>query len=280
MGGLLNCFDNTGQDTIFRETDIDPANVPASHRGFLVAPWCRGNSMYHEAGESDFWQIIDLVKKQFEIDEDRMYLSGFSMGGGGTWNLAGRRPDLWAAVSPASGFWGGSDIHLDFLTDNLKAVPVKLWCGELDAGMLPGAKQFAKVLADKGFQFDCTIAKGLPHTYPYPDYQATVAWLMSHTRKPANQWTYATDTARYSGTRGVEMNVPAQIDPAKLPRYACKVDGDTVNVDSWNTGGILVNLGEGGLDLKGNVRVVWNGKVVYTGDPKRVTAGDMPAWRR
>ena len=40
------------------------------------------------------------VKRRFPIDEDRVYLTGLSMGGGGTLWLGLTRPDLWAAVAP------------------------------------------------------------------------------------------------------------------------------------------------------------------------------------
>lgn len=45
-------------------------------------------------------ELID----ELNIDEERVYLTGLSMGGGGTWELAARRPDLFAAIVPICGY--------------------------------------------------------------------------------------------------------------------------------------------------------------------------------
>jgi pimeloyl-ACP methyl ester carboxylesterase len=41
-----------------------------------------------------------MVRKEFNVDENRMYLMGHFMGGAGTCYLASKYPDLWAAIGP------------------------------------------------------------------------------------------------------------------------------------------------------------------------------------
>lgn len=53
-----------------------------------------------ELSELDVLNVLELVQDEFEVDEDRVYLIGQSMGGGGTWHLATKYPDLWAAAAP------------------------------------------------------------------------------------------------------------------------------------------------------------------------------------
>lgn len=69
-----------------------------------VAVHDRGNNRYRDIGQVDLDEVMLDVKHRYRIDEDRIYLSGHSMGGYGTWFQATRRPDLWASVSPQAGY--------------------------------------------------------------------------------------------------------------------------------------------------------------------------------
>ena len=69
-----------------------------------VAVHDRGNNRYRDIGEVDLDEVLSEVKRLYRIDQDRIYLSGHSMGGYGTWFQATHRPDLWASVSPQAGY--------------------------------------------------------------------------------------------------------------------------------------------------------------------------------
>jgi dienelactone hydrolase len=49
---------------------------------------------------AETWGGLNEVKRLYNIDEDRVYLVGYHIGGRGTWQLAMARPDLWAAAAP------------------------------------------------------------------------------------------------------------------------------------------------------------------------------------
>jgi len=53
-----------------------------------------------ELSEKDVMNVLDIVRKEFSIDERRIYLMGHSMGGGGTIHLALKYPDIWAGLAP------------------------------------------------------------------------------------------------------------------------------------------------------------------------------------
>jgi predicted peptidase len=55
---------------------------------------------YQGIAEKDVLDVLADVKKRFNIDEDRTYLTGYSMGGGGTLWIGLTRPDVWAALAP------------------------------------------------------------------------------------------------------------------------------------------------------------------------------------
>jgi predicted peptidase len=69
--------------------------------------------------------VIDIVRGEYAIDADRIYLLGHSMGGFGTWWLGQKHAELWAAIAPMSGVLPNVDYHLARLTD----VPVHISIG-------------------------------------------------------------------------------------------------------------------------------------------------------
>ena len=73
-----------------------------------MEPHGRGNTQYLGMGDNDVVQSIAEAKRLFNVDEDRIYLTGESMGGWGVWNVAGRHPDIFAAIAPVH---GGADYH-------------------------------------------------------------------------------------------------------------------------------------------------------------------------
>lgn len=69
-----------------------------------VCPNGRGNSFgFSGLGEDDVWRAIADVKRVYNVDESRIYLTGFSMGGRGTWDLGLKYPDRFAAIAPVAG---------------------------------------------------------------------------------------------------------------------------------------------------------------------------------
>ncbi len=64
----------------------------------------RGNNAYRWAGETDVFEAIDSVKTRYKIDEKKIVLRGFSMGGAGAWHIGLHYPDKWAAVEAGAGF--------------------------------------------------------------------------------------------------------------------------------------------------------------------------------
>ena len=49
-------------------------------------------------------ELIDALKTEFSVDPHRVYLTGVSMGGFGTWEYVARRPELFAAAAPMAGY--------------------------------------------------------------------------------------------------------------------------------------------------------------------------------
>lgn len=78
--------------------------------GHIVAPTNRRpyGFNWEEWGRIDALEVLDIVKKKFNIDESRIYLTGHSMGGHGVWHIGSLYPDQFAAIGPSAGwisFW-------------------------------------------------------------------------------------------------------------------------------------------------------------------------------
>lgn len=68
----------------------------------VVMPQCPNETFWVARIES-LISFIEQVIKEYDIDEDRVYLTGNSMGGYGTWFAAMARPDMFAAIAPMCG---------------------------------------------------------------------------------------------------------------------------------------------------------------------------------
>jgi hypothetical protein len=84
-----------------------PGNAPVADQGQIqVDLFGRINSAgWHWAGEADVFEGIAAVGKRFRIDEKRIMLRGFSMGGEGAWHIALHHPDRFAAAEIGAGTW-------------------------------------------------------------------------------------------------------------------------------------------------------------------------------
>jgi poly(3-hydroxybutyrate) depolymerase len=94
-----------------------------------------------ELSEKDVMNVLEIVKKDYSVDPDRIYLMGHSMGGGGTWHLGIKYPDIWAGLAPIAPaiFRQPTDL------DKIKHVPVILVQGAKDTLTRPeSARRWAE----------------------------------------------------------------------------------------------------------------------------------------
>jgi pimeloyl-ACP methyl ester carboxylesterase len=138
--GLRRVF---GQGNIQGVDFIKPGNVPVETdlevtRYFprlkdvdyiVAAPLARGTAGYQGIPEQDVYDMLADLKVRFSIDDNRIYLTGLSMGGGGTIWLGLTRPDIWAAIAPCCP--APPDGSTD-LAANALNMPVHLFIGDKD----------------------------------------------------------------------------------------------------------------------------------------------------
>jgi poly(3-hydroxybutyrate) depolymerase len=87
----------------FDEGDAATAAGPA--QDFIeLHPLGRVENAYRWAGETDVFEAIEAVCRNYNIDRDRIVLRGMSMGASGTWHLGLKHPDRFVALGPYCGY--------------------------------------------------------------------------------------------------------------------------------------------------------------------------------
>lgn len=89
-----------------RFDDGDTGGKPAAVDGDFIElhPLGRVENCYRWAGETDVFEAIEAVCRNYRIDRDRIVLRGMSMGASGTWHLGLKHPDRFVALGPYCGY--------------------------------------------------------------------------------------------------------------------------------------------------------------------------------
>ena len=104
----------------------ESAKTPPEADFIELHPLGRVENCYRWAGESDVFEAIEAVCRNYRIDRNRIVLRGMSMGASGTWHLGLKHPDRFVALGPYCGY---VDTH------NFSMTPLKnfIKVGELPA---------------------------------------------------------------------------------------------------------------------------------------------------
>ena len=96
---------------------------------FIVSPQCKEQGWYIDEKLIMANAVIDEVIKNYPIDKSRVYLTGLSNGGCGTFNLAMMFPEKFAALAPICGYYSCTP---DKLAAKLKNIPIWIFHGKID----------------------------------------------------------------------------------------------------------------------------------------------------
>jgi predicted peptidase len=112
-----------------------------------------------EYSEKDVMEVLRLMKANYKVDESRIYLMGHSMGAIGTWALASKYPDIWAALVPFSG------VGSPALAERMKGIPQFVVHGDNDPTVnVSGSRTMVAALKKLGADVTYLEIRGGNHT--------------------------------------------------------------------------------------------------------------------
>ncbi|MDB5330791.1 MAG: phospholipase/carboxylesterase [Phycisphaerales bacterium] len=142
----------------------------------VVSPQCPAGKGW-KSDELEW--LLDDTAAHYRVDADRVYLTGLSMGGFGTWDLAANSPQRFAAIVPMCG--GGNAA----MVRRVKDLPIWVFHGDADPAVpVQRSDEMVKALKDAGADVTYTRYPGVGHdcwtrSYDNPE---LYKWLLSHKR--------------------------------------------------------------------------------------------------
>src|SRR5262245_22258853 len=121
----------------------------------VVSPQCPKDRWWQAMELS---ALLDEIVEKYKVDQDRIYVTGLSMGGFGTWSLAGYTPHRFAAILPIC---GGGETHW---TKAFPHLPVWAFHGDQDTAVpLERSEKMVEALKKNGGEPKLTVYPGVPH---------------------------------------------------------------------------------------------------------------------
>lgn len=111
-----------------------------------------------EQEEEMVMAILDRTIKEYNVDKNRLYLTGLSQGGHGSWAIAARHPHMFAAVAPICG-WGSK-----WMAEKLSGTPIWAFHGTEDPIVrVDETQKMVKFLEEAGGSCKATFYPGVGH---------------------------------------------------------------------------------------------------------------------
>jgi poly(3-hydroxybutyrate) depolymerase len=153
--------------------------------GLGTAPADPNTRRVQERSEEDVMQVLRLVRQQYRIDENRIYLAGHSMGAIGTWKIAPKFPDIWAALGPFAG--SGQPATLE----GIRHIPQFVVHGDADRTVsVQGSRAMVEKMKELGVEVTYIEVPGGGHSDVVPpNLPAMFEFFNSHrkTTRPISQ---------------------------------------------------------------------------------------------
>lgn len=117
------------------------------------------------------FEVVEKLAKENNVDPSRIYVTGLSMGGFGSFGAVGRRPDFFAAAIPVCG--GGDPTT----AETMKRVPFRIYHGAADSVVpVTGSRVMAKALEEAGADVELIEYPGVNHDSWTRTYQNDGVW--------------------------------------------------------------------------------------------------------
>jgi dienelactone hydrolase len=246
-----------------------------------IEPHGRGNTRYRGMGEHDVLRAIALAKERFNVDEDRVYLMGDSMGGWGTWHVGTRHPEVFAAIAPV---YGGADYRLQmpagmleslsdaehFIFEQLSSfaqaealltTPILIVHGDADEAVdVEYSRHVVRMLQRWGYDVRYWELPGWGHE----DLHARlpiVEWFLKHERD-AHPRKVHVRAGELKSASAHWVRVERRENPeAFVDAVAEVLDPNVIRLDTRNAAVVTLSPGGPLVDPGAPLEVIWNGEL-------------------
>ncbi len=255
---------------------------------FVLHPYGRYCNANKFAGEVDTFEALENIRKHYQIDENRISVRGFSMGGAATWHLAAHHAGLWASSAPGAGFVETAEytkVDLKDIPDyeqklwnltnassyagNFFNLPVVAYSGELDR-QKQAADVMAREMKKEGIELTHIIGPKTEHKYhpdSIPEISKRIDSIVSKGRNPIPMHVkFTTYTLRYNKmfwvtVDGLEQHWEKATVDAEIK------DATTVNVTTKNVSAFSLEMPSGlsYFSVTTNPTVIVDGKKLEAG---------------
>lgn len=256
--------------------EIRHGGIPLAPIDFIqIEVLGRTNNAYRWAGEADVLEAVEAAKRGYAIDENRVVLRGFSMGGAGAWHLGLHYPDRWAAIEAGAGFTETMEyarmynlpdhqlkaLHIYDSRDyalNVYQLPTVGYGGE-DDRQLAASTNVREQLAKEGFTFErdglnrttnglpavFLVGPKTPHRWEPESKKQSEAFIeeaLKKGRAEPDHIRFVTYTTRYDRCFWVRVaELEQHYERAEVDARRSE-DGTTVEVKTKNVAALLLNV--------------------------------------
>jgi len=140
---------------------------------WVDVPWSKGSYKQGEISKAlDLaLKAMDAVIKEHNIDTSRVYITGLSMGGYGTWDAIQRRPDFFAAAVPICGAGDPGQAKA------IAKLPIWVWHGDADSAVpVQGSRDMVAAIRAFGGEAKYDELQGVGHNSWAPAYANKEMW--------------------------------------------------------------------------------------------------------
>jgi len=168
----------------------------------VVSPQCPWGKNW--ASEDWFNPVFDEISAKYRVDESRIYLIGMSMGGFGTWELAARMPERFAAISPMC---GGANLNW---AEQLSKIPTWVFHGTADRQIpISRSEVMVKAIEKRGgeIKFTRLINEGHDISKQF-NKDELYEWLLKHSLEKIPFWQEPLPFLKMINAKSVSMKPP------------------------------------------------------------------------
>ena len=255
----------------------------------------RYSNAFKFAGEVDVLEGLEHATRNYRVDEDRVAVRGFSMGGAGCWQMAVHYPDMFFAANPGAGFSETPEFLKFFQKEelnptwyerklwqlydctgyaaNLAQLPTVAYSGELDI-QKQAADIMEEALAKEGIRLTHLIGPGTKHAIHLDSAKLIESKLdaiaKTGRQKLPREVRFSTYTLKYN--RMFWVTVTSLEEHWKEARVRARLDAslNQIELETRNATGLKFTMASGNspFDLTRRVVVIVDGQILKTERPQ------------